>query len=426
MKVAIIGGGFAGLGAAYELAAHGIIPTIYEKSGTLGGLASSLAVQDVPIEHFYHHMFPTYYDFFEVAEKLSFKDKIYFVKGNSANLYDGTLYPFNSALDLLRFRPLSVFDRIRTGVVIAYLKFKRSPKSFEHVKASEWLPRAFGEKAYRILWEPLLLSKFGDRAKDIGMVWMWGRIYERPSRFGYFKGGFKIIVDALERFLQARGIIIHTNAEIVSLSKTGKTFILRTKDKEEIFDRVIVAAPPPSFSKIAGGLLPEKYLKNLSSYEYVGSICAILFLKRSLSPFYWISVDEPDCPFVAVVEQTNLTPKDTYHGLVPVYLSRYIDPKDSLYNLSEDELWQKFLPHISRINKEFDDSWIAEKHLFRAPFTQPIVPAGYDTTRPSFETPVQGLYWISMSHIYPWDRGTDHSFHAGRELAKQVLKNVHT
>jgi len=421
MKVAIIGGGFAGLGVAYELIEEGVIPTVFERSSSLGGLASSFSVSGVPLEHFYHHMFPTYHDFFEVADKLAFKDQIYFVKAKSANLYHGKLFPFSTVADLLRFTPLSFINRLRTGAVIAYLKLKRSPDSFEKLTAHDWMQKAFGKQAYSVLWQPLLDSKFGSRANDIGMVWMWGRIFERPNRFGYFKGGFKTIVDALYTYLIAESCVINLNSEIISLTRDGAQFVVKTKDKEDRFDRVIVAAPPASFMKIAGEILPADFKDGLGKYGYVGSICAIMTLKKSLSPFYWISVDEPESPFVAVVEQTRFVPKDTYGGAVPVYLSRYVALSDPLYQLSEEELWKKFLPYVSKINPAFDESWIIEKHLFKAPFTQPIVSSGYKKIKPVYETPIPNLFWISMSHIYPWDRGTDHSFHAGRQLVRKFL-----
>ena len=37
---------------------------------------------------------------------------------------------------------------------------------------------------------------------------------------------------------------------------------------------------------------------------------------------------------------------------------------------------------------------------------------------PAIETPVKGLYFASMSQVYPWDRGTNFAVEIGRKAAE--------
>lgn len=423
MKIAIIGGGMAGLGVAYELSKKGHSVSIFEKGKRLGGLAVSSFIDGVPIESFYHHMFPTYYDFFEIAEEIGIKDKIFFTKAKTGVFYDGKVYPFSSPIDLLLFKPVSFFDRLKTGFWTLYLKKKRSWNTFENVTAKSWLKEKFGERVYDVMWRPLLESKFGKYTDEIGMTWFWSRIYERPSKFGYFEGGFNILVESLSSFLIKNGVVLNLNAEVLSLTKNDKDFSIKLLNgSEEKFDQVVVAAPPIPFSKVAHNLLPRDYVFNLENFRYVGTICAILVLKEHLTNYYWLNINDENSPFVAVVEQTNFVPEDTYKGKHPIYLSRYIDSSDPFYQLSEQEIWNRFLGSLKKIIPSFNESMIEEKYLFKAPFTQPVIKTNYKYIKPSFNTPCDGLWWVSMSHIYPWDRGTDHSFHEGRELARQLIK----
>lgn len=415
----------AGLGAAYQLSKSGHEVSIYEKSSKLGGLAASLQINDVPLENFYHHMFPSYTEFFKVAKEIGVDDKIFFRKAKTANYFQDTLYPFDGAFDLLRFKPLTFIERLRTGVLIAYLKIKRNWKDFENITAAEWLKKYFGVRVYEVLWEPLLKSKFGDSAEEVSMVWFWGRIYERPSSFGYFDGGFEVFVNALQIHLEKKGVKVNTNATVESLEKDNDgSFIVTANDLKNHFDQLIVAAPPAPLAQIAKRILPEDIKKNLENYKYVGTVCAVLVLKKQLSPYYWINIQDHSCPFVVVVEQTNFVPKNTYGGSVPVYLARYIDRESDFYNLPEEEIWNQFLSNIKKINKEFDESWVKEKHLFKAPFTQPVVLPGYETMRPSYHL-IDGLWWVSMSHIYPWDRGVHRSFSEGQKLADELMRTTH-
>jgi hypothetical protein len=40
---------------------------------------------------------------------------------------------------------------------------------------------------------------------------------------------------------------------------------------------------------------------------------------------------------------------------------------------------------------------------------------------PSIETPVEGIYFASMSQVYPWDRGTNFAVEIGRKVALLML-----
>ena len=56
-RIGIIGGGYAGLTAAYELQKKGHVVTVLEKYGRWGGQAATLPLLGTHIEHFYHHLF---------------------------------------------------------------------------------------------------------------------------------------------------------------------------------------------------------------------------------------------------------------------------------------------------------------------------------------------------------------------------------
>lgn len=423
MRIAIIGGGMAGLGAAYELAAAGQHEiTIFEKSPSLGGLAVSIRVGGTPLEAFYHHMFPTYYDFLEIADTIGISDAIFFRKADTGIFYGGRLYRFTSPADLLRFTPLGLADRLRTGAVLGRLKFLKNWHQYEDVAAADWLRRHFGARAYAVLWQPLLESKFGAFAGRVSMAWFWGRIYERPKHFGYFRGGFKTITDALGRHLRAQGVQIRTATAVEAIRRDGDGFAVETASGSEHFDRVVVAAPPLPFLNLAASLLPQDFAERVRALKYLGTLSLVLVLDRRLTPFYWLNINDRAQPFLAVVEQTNFVESAVYGGKHVVYVGKYLDAEDAFYAKPDTELWALAMAFLKNINPAFDERWVRERHLFRAPFTQPVIPVSYQKIRPAYRTPVPGLWWVSMSHIYPWDRGTDHSFHAGRELARELLR----
>ncbi len=294
----------------------------------------------------------------------------------------------------------------------------------EAVAHHAWLVKHFGLKIYQVLWEPLLAAKFGRHLKTVGMAWFWSRIYERPQKFGYFTGSFKTLTSALERRLNERGAVIHLSTAVAGLQPVGSQMAVITDSQREVFDKVIIAAPPEPFLRIAGPHLPCDFAERIAKLQYVGTVCAVLVLSRPFSEYYWLNINDSTSPFLALIEQTNFVAPEVYGGKHIVYLSRYIDPAEDFYRLPEDAIWDSFLPWVKKINPEFSENWILEKHLFRAPFTQPVIPPAYGKIRPPYKTPLASLWWVSMSHIYPWDRGTDHSFHAGRELVREMLEGA--
>jgi len=427
-RIAIIGGGFAGLGAAYHLAkCKNVSLTLFERSADIGGLAGAFRVGDTYLEQYYHHLFPTYRDIIPLAKTLGIGNKLFFRKAASASFVEGNLYPFSSAFDVLRFSPLSFFDRLRLGFGIAYLKFITNWRRFENVSASSWLEQFFGNRIYHVVWKPLLVGKFGDYAEQISMAWFWSRIYERPAKFGYFEGGFKTLTDALKLHLTKQGIILNLEISVLGIEpQNDGRFIVQTKHNHETFDAVLVAATPKVFLQMVHQL-PEQYTQKMKQLKYYGTVSLVLTLNKPFSPYYWINIQDSSLPFLAVVEHTNFVGPEHYENNHLLYVAKYLDSESELYRMPDTELFELYLSSLKKINPSFDRSWVKAWKLFRAPATQPITFVGYQHLRPTIKTPIPHLYFASMSHIYPWDRGTDHSFHLGKDagaiIESEVLSN---
>ena len=91
-------------------------------------------------------------------------------------------------------------------------------------------------------------------------------------------------------------------------------------------------------------------------------------------------------------------------------------------SMSKEELGNKFLDALPQFNPDFDRSWVRDSWLFKASYAQPIPEVNHSVNIPDLQTPIDGLYWASMSHIYPWDRGTNFAVKIGREVAQLILK----
>ena len=96
-------------------------------------------------------------------------------------------------------------------------------------------------------------------------------------------------------------------------------------------------------------------------------------LKNPLSSVYWLNVTDRTIPFVGIIEQTNFLSPDHYNGNHIAYVTNYMEKNHPLYNLSHSELLDEYLPHLQKINKEFDKSWIIESYYHKVDAAQPLL-----------------------------------------------------
>jgi protoporphyrinogen oxidase len=157
--------------------------------------------------------------------------------------------------------------------------------------------------------------------------------------------------------------------------------------------------------------------------KYLAAVLVILVLKKPLSDIYWLNVADRDIPFVGVIEQTNFIPPDHYGGKHIVYLSNYLSADNPLFHMDHDEILLEYLPHLRKINPEFDPSWIETSYYHKVDAAQPIIPVNYSGLVPEHRTPFKGLYLANTTQVYPEDRGTNYSVRLGRKVARMVLKD---
>ena len=221
MKIGIIGAGFCGLTAAYKLSQKGHKVCIFEKEKYPGGLASSFeVVNGILVEHFVHHIFQTDKDIISLISEVELADNLVFVKSRDANFYQGKSWSFSSPVDLLKFSPLSFFNRLRLGLIIVWLKQILNWRNLEKLTAIDWIKRWMGRQSYEVIWQPLLLGKFGNFANHISMAWFWARIWARTAKLGYLNnGGFALLAKKLvEKVKQSGGQVLFSKT-IVSIKK---------------------------------------------------------------------------------------------------------------------------------------------------------------------------------------------------------------
>jgi len=421
-EIGIIGGGALGLGAGLRLAQAGRRVVIIEREPVLGGLAAGFRPGEdskASLEKFYHHIFKTDRTIIRTIAELGLEEKLVWGQPVSSLLRGGRIYPM-SVSGVLRFGAIPFVDRLRFGATVAGLKLVPNERRFAGQTATEWTRRWAGRRAYDGFIEPQLAGKFGNRARDISMGWLWSRFHERTIRLGYLRGGFQQLYDAIGERIRSLGGEILLGASATAIRSRDGCVQVDTPPGTHSFERLLVTAPQRVFERLAEGLPPD-YATSHPGPEFYSAQVLILALDRPLTDKYWISVGDPGYPFLVLVEHTNFMPASDYGGRNLVYLGNYVPDDAPLLRKSEAEVLAEFLPALKRFNPEFDASWLRDHWLFRAPSAQPIVTTNYVSSLPPIETPLPGVLLATMAHVYPQDRGQNYSLRLGEQMAGLLL-----
>ncbi len=395
MKVAIVGGGITGLVAAYRLLEKGYGVDIFEKSDSLGGLLGSFRVEGSNLEKAYHHIFKTDKEVIALIKELGLEKNLKWYESKTALYWDKIVYPFAGAIDLLKFKPLNLIDKLRLGLVKIYLEKENNYQKFENILAYEWMKKYCGNRAYKVVWEPLLKGKFGDKYQEVSMAWMWARIHTRANSseggkeyLGYLEGGFQLIVDELEKRIKKLGGSIEMRSEILDFGKF-----------ENEYDKIISLAP-------------------LKEVEYLGAITLVFTSKQSLSPYYWHNINDLESPFLAFIQHTNLMGTENYNGKNIYYLGTYL-PQNHKYFTCKDSLIEKdFWGYLKKIFPGFNEKEIIEKNIFRFKYAQHIVDIGYRKKIAKYKNNKGKIIYANFAQIYPEDRGINYAVREGEKVSK--------
>ena len=426
-RAVVIGGGPAGIKAAHELVKAGAEVTLLESAPILGGLASTFDVQGVRIERYYHFICRGDDHLVQTLDELGLSHKLHWRDSRMAYFVDGTVYPFLTPIELLKFRALPLRDRVRAGAAVKLAQRMRE-EDLAPRKATAWLRHMFGDRTYRVIWEPLMRFKFAEHADEVSAAWIWARMV-RLSRsrasawreeLGYIEGGSATVVDALGADFRQRGGRIVLGAPVEQILFEGNRATgVRVGGETLPADTVISTVTTSRFRALAQGL-DGAYMRGLERIPTIGIFCLFLRLRERVTPFFWVNTHDPRVPFAGMIEYTNLNPLPELGGDRILYVPQYLSADDPRYAQSDEDVLRSYTDALALINPAFDRRWVVFSAVFRDRFAQPICLTDYRTTTPSIQTPVANLFLTDSCQLHPHDRTISGSFGLGIDAARRA------
>lgn len=429
----IVGGGFTGLVIAYELQKRGINTIVLEAENEIGGLAGAFNINNTKLDKFYHHWFTNDVVIKDLISELNLSHLLELNATNTGIYFNSGFFKLSTPLDLLKFSPLNIIDRIRLGILTLRARSIKNWEELESLTAKEWLIKLGGENVYKVVWEPLLKGKFGIYSEQISAVWFWNKLKLRGGSRGkngeeqlvYFKGSFSVLGEKLKDRIEELGGIVSTNSKVVKILKNETSWVTILENEKEIKSQNVVNTLAfPLIANMVKDWFKPALLNKLNSIKYIGNICLILELEKSLSKTYWLNVNEKDFPFVGVIEHTNFEKPETYGGSHIIYLSKYLPTDDILYKMSKDEFLEYSIKYLKKMFKDFDESIIKNSFLWKAEYSQPVVENFYSKKLINENELEEGFFICTMAQIYPEDRGTNYAIREGQKFAQKIISQM--
>ena len=315
------------------------------------------------LERYYHHLFTTDEHIAALYSELGMADELEWRRVEGRDLLGRPPAAVHYAA-----RPAALQRRSRRlrgcawALAVLCLQMRaRDVGPVERMTAREWIG-AMGRQAWDKVWGPLLRGKFGDRADEISMAWLWSKLTLRRAdeRRGGAPGAARLPARQLGAALRARCVsaieaaggrvlidrpaarIARARRAAARSRRRGRLVPQRPRParlraraaSRGAYDAVVATVPSDVFARLLDAELAAAvgadYLERLRAAEYQTALCLLLELDRQFSPYYWTNIADPRLPFIGLVEHTNFIEPERYDGRRFLYVANYVAPGDPL------------------------------------------------------------------------------------------------
>jgi protoporphyrinogen oxidase len=429
-RVGVVGGGVLGVSLALRLAQAGADVTVIERGPSLGGLAGTMDFGGHEVDRFYHVITPADQRMIAMAEEVGLGDRLRFTPVGAGFFAGGEMHDFNGIGDLLRFSPLSPPARLRLGWFVAQCQLRSSYEKLEQIPLETWLRRHCGRQVVERIWKPLLDSRFDGDPSGLPATYLWARTRRMSGargkgggeEMGHIVGGHQRLIDAMVARARELGVEARTDAPVIGLAtaEDGSVTGVELEGETLDFDLTIPTLQPPALRF----LLPERHRGLLAApypERWLGCVCVVIKVPRSLLPYYAINITEPT-PVTSAIETSQVLGTEHTDGLHLVYLPKYCDPGAPEQSEDDESIYRRFTDYLARLSPGFSREEVVDWTVQRAKLVEPV-----HTLRPKGETRVapvwpgvEGLALASNAQIYPYLLNGDSVMGFAEEVAGQV------
>ncbi|MGN6196996.1 MAG: NAD(P)/FAD-dependent oxidoreductase [Ginsengibacter sp.] len=427
----IIGAGMLGMTLALRLSQKGYKVTIYESAEKVGGLTGSWEMDGVVWDKFYHVILMSDLNTRKILKEIGLEKDLNWVETKTGFYSNGKLYSMSNLVEFFKFPPINLFDKFRLGLTIFAASKIKNWQKLEEISVSDWLIKWSGKRVFEKIWLPLLKAKLGENYKNTSAAFIWATIQRmyaarksglKKEMFGYVSGGYEKVNNRFAEYLLKNGVEIKYNSKVKAVKKhlSGKLEI-ETEHESQFFDNVISTLSSKESVKIAENLTDAEK-KQHNDIKYLGVICPSVLLEKSISPFYVTNITDSWPQFTGIIEMTALIDKKETKGKHLVYLPRYVNPEDKLFEKNESQLKGFFLESLFKMYPILSENDIHFWGVSKARIVFALPTINYSKKVPAVTTSLEKYYIINSAQIINGTLNVNETIQVAETKLKEILK----
>lgn len=428
----IIGGGIMGMTLALRLSQQGHKVTIYESSEKVGGLTSSWEMNGTIWDKYYHVILMSDLNTRKILKEIGLENDLRWVETKTGFYSNGKLYSMSNIIEFFKFPPINLIDKFRLGLTIFAASKIKNWQKLEGIPVADWLTRWSGKRVFEKIWLPLLKAKLGENYKYTSAAFIWTTIQRmyaarksglKKEMFGYVTGGYEKVNEQFAKHLIKSGVTIQYNSKVKSIKKSSSGQIeVLTESDDQIFDSVISTLSSRPSVIIADELTADEKQKH-KEIKYLGVICPSILLKKSISPFYVTNITDKWPPFTGVIEMTALIDKKEIGDKHLVYLPKYVNPDDALFDSDDNTLRKIFLDALFKMYPQISENDILFWGVSKARLVFALPTINYSRKVPGITTSINNYYIINSAQIINGTLNVNETIQVAENKIKEILSN---
>jgi len=397
-KFVVIGGGPAGLTAAYELTKLNAALTVLEKSHTVGGIARTenykgyhfdmgghrFFTKSKEVDNFWHEVLAE--DFLR-RPRLS---RIYYKN----SFFNYPLKPLNALLGL------GPIESVRIG--LSYIRWTLFPYKKEET-FEQWVTNRFGKRLFEIFFKSYTEKVWGIPCSELRAEWAAQRIKDLSlktaivsmffnqkdkvktliERFDYPRLGPGMLWRKVSDIIEDRGGDVLMESDVVRIRRDGTRVASIEYQRDGTTEHLegtdfISSMPITEFIKKLDPPPPDDVLRAACELKYRDFLTVCLIVKKpDLFPDNWIYIHEPSVEVGRIQNFKNWSPQ-----MVPdastssLGLEYFCNEGDELWTRPDKELIEQGSHELEKLGlAKYDD--VVDGCVFRVPKSYPVYDADY-------------------------------------------------
>jgi protoporphyrinogen oxidase len=421
-SVLVVGGGLAGVGAAYALARAGVRDvTIVERGAEIGGLAGTFERDGRFYPLAYHHILHGDLALLWFLDRLGALPRVRWRRISMLFQHHGRLWDLRRPPDLLAF-PMRLADKLRLVRLML--------RSFAKSDWSDWIDRTAAELVdewggpgvRETLFEPLTQLKFGLPCDQISAAWMGARLHHREGSapLGYVPGSnwTKVLCDGLAGLLREAGVVVRLGCSVRRLHADGERVrAAELADGTRIeAERFVCALPTPVYRELA----PEDQTPHLAAIRYTAIISAVCATRQPIEPdFYWLNLTGLDCSACGLFRLDSLNPTIGAPGEASLNFVTHVPGREQpFFARSDDQLMDGYRADFRRLfGRDLDPTW---SRISRLPLYSPVFSHRFRNP-PVRSSTWRNVFFAGNYRTFPSVASTGTALASGIDAAQAIL-----